>query len=84
MVQLSIFCFILFLVYGTFAMKLLKGYNYYCSGLDTEEFHILTSVDCMDNGGAWEKHRLGFDNILDSSLTLFITATTEGWSPIME
>jgi hypothetical protein len=65
-------------------MKLLKGYNYYCSDLDTEEFHILTSEDCMDNGGAWEKHRLGFDNILESSLTLFITATTEGWSPIME
>lgn len=38
----------------------------------------------MDYGGSWQKHRLGFDNILDSALTLFVEVTSEGWSPIME
>ncbi|CAD8058415.1 unnamed protein product [Paramecium primaurelia] len=84
MVQLSIFCFILFLVYGTFAMKLLKGYNYYCTEVDQEEYQVHSNIDCMDYGGSWQKHRLGFDNILDSALTLFVIVTSEGWSPIME
>jgi hypothetical protein len=30
MIQLSIFCFIILLVYGTFSTKLLKGELYYC------------------------------------------------------
>ncbi|CAD8074658.1 unnamed protein product [Paramecium sonneborni] len=84
MVQLSIFCFILFILYGTFAMKLLKGLNYYCTGIELEENEIHSKIDCMDYGGSWQKHRLGFDNILDSALTLFVTVTSEGWSPIME
>lgn len=33
----------------------------------------------MDNGGSWINKIFGYDNIFDSVLTLFITATTEGW-----
>lgn len=35
--------------------------------------------ECMDIGGSWINLRLGYDNIFDSALTLFITATTEAW-----
>lgn len=37
----------------------------------------------MDNGGSWVNRILGFDNIFDSALTLFVTATTEAWLPIL-
>lgn len=37
----------------------------------------------MDNGGSWVNKILGFDNVFDSALTLFVTATTEAWLPIL-
>ncbi|CAD8153287.1 unnamed protein product [Paramecium pentaurelia] len=82
MLQLSIFCFIILLIYGTFATKLLKGQMYYCSSLQ-DEFEINDKWDCMDYGGSWVNRILGYDNIFDSALTLFITATTEAWLELL-
>lgn len=33
----------------------------------------------MDNGGSWVNKILTYDNVFESVLTLFITATTEAW-----
>lgn len=55
---------------------------YYCSSL-YEEFEINDKWDCMDYGGSWVNRILGYDNIFDSALTLFITATTEAWLELL-
>lgn len=34
-------------------MKKLKGLNYYCAGIDVEEYHIEDKLNCMDYGGSW-------------------------------
>ncbi|CAD8076090.1 unnamed protein product [Paramecium sonneborni] len=83
MIQLSIFCFVILLVYGIFATKLLKGSLYYCSMPNQFQGLVNDKWDCMDNGGSWINKILGFDNVFDSALTLFITATTEAWLPIL-
>ncbi|CAD8060541.1 unnamed protein product [Paramecium primaurelia] len=83
MIQLSIFCFVILLVYGIFATKLLKGCLYYCSISSQLQDQVNNKWDCMDNGGSWVNKILGFDNIFDSALTLFVTATTEAWLPIL-
>jgi len=42
------------MIYGTFAMKLLKGYNYYCAGVASDYVHFIeTKFDCLDYGGSW-------------------------------
>ena len=56
---------------------------YFCSGLSEETEGINDKWDCMDNGGSWVNKVLGYDNIFDSILTLFVTATTESWLEIM-
>lgn len=33
----------------------------------------------MDYGGSWVNKILTYDNVFESVLTLFITATTEAW-----
>ncbi|CAD8070112.1 unnamed protein product [Paramecium sonneborni] len=84
MIQLSIFCFIILLIYGTFATKILKGAFFYCSGISNEEEYIINDKwDCLDHGGSWINRILGYDNIFDSALTLFVTATTEAWLEIL-
>jgi hypothetical protein len=83
MIQLSLFCFIILLIYGVFATKFLKGSLHFCAGV-SEEFEINDKWDCMDMGGSWINSILGYDNIFDSALTLFITATTEAWLGILE
>ncbi|CAD8145327.1 unnamed protein product [Paramecium pentaurelia] len=83
MIQLSIFCFVILLVYGIFATKLLKGCLYYCSISIELQDKVQDKWDCMDNGGSWINKILGFDNVFDSALTLFVTATTEAWLPIL-
>lgn len=41
-------------MYGIFATKLLKGYNYKCSGIEEESLiEIHTKGDCLDYGGSW-------------------------------
>jgi hypothetical protein len=85
MAQLSIFCFLVFVVYGVFAMKLLKGAFYHCSGLDEymiEEF-VKTKLDCMDYGGSWVNATLTFDSINEGVFFLFVISTTEGWLPLV-
>lgn len=78
---MSIFCFIILLVYGTFSTKLLKGELYYC--VNYGEHKIEDKWECMDYGGSWINKILGYDNIFDSILTLFVTATTEAWVPLL-
>ncbi|CAK81751.1 unnamed protein product (macronuclear) [Paramecium tetraurelia] len=49
-------------------------------------FQLLLQVKnkwaCMRNDDSWVNKILGFDNLFDSALTQFITATTEAWLPI--
>ena len=72
------------LIYGTFATKILKGAFYYCSGIEEEElYEINDKWDCLDHGGSWVNRILGYDNIFDSALTLFVTATTEAWLELL-
>lgn len=43
-------------MYGIFATKLLKGYNYKCSGIHEESgsgIEIHYKFDCLDYGGSW-------------------------------
>jgi hypothetical protein len=54
MIQLVVFCFCIFIVYGVFGMKLMKGKLYYCSTLSEELVEqVHTKWDCMDLGGSW-------------------------------
>lgn len=65
-------------------MKLLKGYNYSCYNVHADYTqYVDTKWDCYDYGGSWVNAILSFDNVFDSGLTLFITATTEAWLPIL-
>jgi hypothetical protein len=61
-------------------MKLLKGTFYYCYGIPEE---IEEKTECMDYGGSWVNGRVNFDNILESSLMLFLSSTTESWLPLL-
>ena len=85
MIQLSCFCFFIFIVYGVFGTKLLKGKLYSCNGLSEEiiHHHVHTRLDCFDYGGSWVSEILSFDTISDSLCMLFVTATSEGWVEIV-
>jgi hypothetical protein len=75
MIQLTIFCIFLLLIYGNFAVRLLKGTLYYCTALE-DTSHVTTKLDCFDYGGSWINRPIGFDDIIESWNTLFIVATT--------
>lgn len=86
MLQLSIFCVFILIIYGVFALKLLKGELYYCSGMEKSLMNevVKTKLDCLDFGGSWVSQTLSYDNIFDSICVLFVTATTEAWLPILQ
>ncbi|CAD8180886.1 unnamed protein product [Paramecium pentaurelia] len=85
MIQLTIFCLILLAIYGVLALKLLKGTFYYCDAYDSiyKDF-IVKKEDCFDYGGSWVNQILTFDTIFQSILTLFCTATSENWIPLVQ
>lgn len=80
---MSIFCFIILLIYAIFGLNLLRGKYNFCSLGEDFEFEIKTKLDCMDYGGAWANQLLDFDNISTALNTLFVVSTSEGWSVLM-
>ena len=46
---------IIFVVYGVFPTKILKGALYYCAKLDStvDMTYINNKWDCLDYGGSW-------------------------------
>jgi hypothetical protein len=67
MIQLVLFCFSIFIVYGAFGTKLLKGQLYYCTALDPELLKNVTNKsNCMDVGGSWVNRIFSYDTIAES------------------
>ena len=83
-IKLIIFTIVIFLCFGVFLMKYLKGSFFHCVGLtflDTKFFieNIISRENCFDFGGDWINKDNNFDNILNSVGSLFEIATSEGW-----
>ena len=82
--NLFLFSFCYYFVFGILATKFLKGLFYKCYSLPElilEELH--DKEECMDNGGDWIRLDAHFDNILFSIQNLFATTIYEGSSFIM-
>lgn len=68
-----------------------KGQFYSCelsdSYTDSQKDAILDTIDtkddCIAAGGHWNNARSNFDNVIESTLTLFEMMTTEGWTTVM-
>ena len=73
------------LFYMYFALILVKVYKddfYYCSNYYSEA-EILTKNDCLNWGGDWIQRKMNVANVFNSTLFLFLVATTEGWINLM-
>lgn len=75
-------------MYSFFALILVKCYknyfyscanNYASTGLD-----IKTKLDCLNWGGDWIQMSMNTANLFNSTLFLFLVATTEGWIMLMQ
>ena len=72
-------------IYGYFALNLVKVYKddfYYCSGF-VSTATIQTKNDCLEWGGDWIQRDINTANLFNSTLFLFLVATTEGWITLM-
>ena len=74
-------------MYSFFALilvKLYKNYFYSCSNYYATNATIVTQADCFDWGGDWIQLSMNTSNLLNSTLFLFLVATTEGWIMLMQ
>ena len=71
--------------YMFFALILVKTYKddfYYCENYYSIST-ILTKNDCLSWGGDWIQRNINTANLFNSTLFLFLVATTEGWITLM-
>lgn len=76
------------LMYSFFALILVKVYkNYFFSCSDYypgASQQIKTKWDCYQWGGNWIQMSINTSNLFNSTLFLFLVATTEGWITLMQ
>ena len=87
---LTIFIFLIFLIFGIFFLNLFKGKFYSCHFINDEykklfiEKKLRTKNDCYNFGGNWQNSKLNFDNIFESIISLVFIALGGGYIEIME
>ncbi len=73
-----------FVIFGILAVNYFKGAMMYCySDFLPDYLFVDNKWECLDNGGVWRNPTSNFDDIQESTLTLFHMATTAGWANIM-
>ena len=73
------------IIYMYFALILVKLYKddfYYCTNYEST-VTIVTKNDCLSWGGDWIQRDINTANLFNSTLLLFLVATTEGWITLM-
>ena len=82
--NVTIIMILFFLIFGVIAVSYFKGKLFYCESamLELESF-MVTKWDCLNSGGDWSNRLYNFDNTLSALVTLFVMATTSGWSEVM-
>ena len=82
--NITIIMLLFFLIFGVISVSYFKGKFYYCTNYYEELFPQIKSMwDCHNTGGLWINNFYNFDDALSALLTLFVSATTAGWSEIM-
>lgn len=84
--NLLVVCLIFFLLFGIFGTNYFKGAFFYCDMSNVNKVYhesIKNKIDCFNYGGDWINSDFNFDNILNSSINLFVLSTTEGWVSMM-
>jgi len=71
---------LLIVVFGFIGVHLFKERYYYCLPANNESTdNIDTIYDCLNLGREWAMQDIGFNNILQASLTLFEMFTSKSW-----
>jgi len=78
-------CALYILIFGCIAVYLYKGKSFYCNTENGEESdNIETIYDCLNMGRIWEDRDIGYNNILQSCLTLLELFTGKTWVNTLE
>ena len=78
--------FFVWSIFAIFYMTFLQNKSWYCDGSGVNFYWGTTKENCpsFNNGNTrWRKHDINFDNYLSSMISLFVTATLEGWPDYM-
>ncbi|CUI14793.1 voltage-gated ion channel protein, putative, partial [Bodo saltans] len=82
--NLMIVILIVMTLFGIMGVQIFQGLFYYCNGTDALiNYNDLNAAACEAVGGRWSNAAYNFDHLGQAYLTLFVLATTEGWSTIM-
>jgi hypothetical protein len=82
--NITIIMLLFFLIFGVISVSYFKGKFYHCTNPYKGLVPVIRSKwDCLDAGGIWINNFYNFDDALSALLTLFVAATTAGWSKIM-
>lgn len=82
--NITIMMLFFFLIFGIIAVDKFKGKLYTCSNaMISLSMEINSKWDCLNIGGEWMNRVYNFDNSVNALITLFVFATTVGWSDLM-
>ena len=73
---------ILFTYFALILVKVYKDDFYYCENYSSGAT-INDKNDCLNWGGNWVQRNINTANLFNSTLFLFLVATTEGWVSLM-
>jgi voltage-dependent calcium channel T type alpha-1G len=84
--NVTVIMLLFFMIFGIVSVSFFKGKFFYClpngetwtAGLPAD-----SKWDCLNAGGNWINKDFNFDNVGIATITLFVMATTSGWSDIM-
>jgi hypothetical protein len=87
-VNVMVISLLFFMLFGIFGTNYFKGVFFLCIAVEGSMVEdILDTIndrwECLDNGGDWINKDASFDNVIESMITLFEMATTEGWIDVM-
>ena len=80
--NVTIIMILFFFIFGVISVSYFKGKLYYCTKL-AFEYPANNKWDCIDMGGEWVNQVYTFDDIPNALVTLFVMATTAGWSEVV-
>ena len=81
-ISITVIMIMFFLVFAVISISYFKGKMFYCQ-YALEGIEVIDKWDCLAAGGLWINRILNFDNISNALVTLFVMATTAGWSENM-
>ena len=79
-VNVSFIVMIVWLMFAIYGMNTFMGSFFYCS---VDKYRNNTRWVCEAAGGVWSRYDSNFDDIGQAMMTLFVTASLEGWPDIM-